>query len=75
MVEQTAENITGAYDLVEVGFRILSLSLEDTMKKALNRSYKTIILLEEKSIKLTLPKLKKVWAMSLISISLMTKGS
>ena len=34
MVEQTAENITGAYDLVEVGFRILSLSLEDTMKKA-----------------------------------------
>ena len=33
MVEQTAENITGAYDLVEVGFRILSLSLEDTMKK------------------------------------------
>ena len=31
MVEQTAENITGAYDLVEVGFRILSLSLEDTM--------------------------------------------
>ena len=34
MVEQTAENVTGAYDLVEVGFRILSLSLEDTMKKA-----------------------------------------
>ena len=34
MVEQTAKNVTGAYDLVEVGFRILSLSLEDTMKKA-----------------------------------------
>ena len=33
MVEQTAENVT-TYDLVEVGFRILSLSLEDTMKKA-----------------------------------------
>ena len=34
MVEQTAKNVAGAYDLVEVGFRILSLSLEDTMKKA-----------------------------------------
>ena len=34
MVDQTAENVTGAYDLVEVGFRILSLSLENKMQNA-----------------------------------------
>ena len=34
MIEQTAENIIGAYDLVEVSYRILSLSLENEMEKA-----------------------------------------
>jgi class 3 adenylate cyclase/HAMP domain-containing protein len=34
MIDQTAENVTGAYDLVEVGFRILSLSLENQMLSA-----------------------------------------
>ena len=34
MVDQTAENVIGAYDLVEVGFRILSLSLENKMLSA-----------------------------------------
>ena len=34
MVDQTAENVIGAYDLVEVGYRILSLSLENKMLSA-----------------------------------------
>ena len=34
MVNQTAENVIGAYDLVEVGYRILSLSLENKMLNA-----------------------------------------
>ena len=34
MVNQTAENVAGAYDLVEVGYRILSLSLENKMLNA-----------------------------------------
>ena len=34
MVNQTVENVTGAYDLVEVGYRILSLSLENKMLSA-----------------------------------------
>ena len=34
MVDQTAENVIGAYDLVEVGYRILSLSLENKMQRA-----------------------------------------
>ncbi len=34
MVDQTAENVIGAYDLVEVGYRILSLSLENKMQSA-----------------------------------------
>ena len=33
MVNQTAENVTGAYDLVEVGYRILSLSLENKCQR------------------------------------------
>lgn len=34
MIAQTAENISGSYDLVEVGYSILSLSLENKMTSA-----------------------------------------
>jgi len=34
MIAQTVENIRGAYDLVDVGYQILSLSLENKMKLA-----------------------------------------
>ncbi|WP_213686266.1 adenylate/guanylate cyclase domain-containing protein [Roseicyclus sp.] len=34
MVEQTAQNVTGAYSLVEVGYEILSLSMENKMLAA-----------------------------------------
>jgi class 3 adenylate cyclase/HAMP domain-containing protein len=34
MIAQTAENISGSYDLVEVGYQILSLSLENKMTSA-----------------------------------------
>ncbi len=59
MVEQTAENITGAYDLVEVGFRILSLSLEDTMKKAFEPFIQDYYSVGGKVDKIDLAKIKK----------------
>ena len=60
MVEQTAENITGAYDLVEVGFRILSLSLEDTMKKAFEPFIQDYYSVGGKVDQIDLAKIKKV---------------
>lgn len=59
MVEQTAENITGAYDLVEVSFRILSLSLEDTMKKAFEPFIKDYYSVDGQVDKIDLAKIKK----------------
>ena len=59
MVEQTAKNVTGAYDLVEVGFRILSLSLEDTMKKAFEPFIKDYYSVSGEVDKIDLARLKK----------------
>lgn len=59
MVEQTAENITGAYDLVEVSFRILSLSLEDTMKKAFEPFIQDYYSVDGQVDKIDLAKIKK----------------
>ena len=59
MVEQTAENVTGAYDLVEVGFRILSLSLEDTMKKAFEPFIQEYYSVDGEVGKIDLTKIKK----------------
>lgn len=59
MVEQTAENITGAYDLVEVSFRILSLSLEDTMKRAFEPFIQDYYSVDGQVDKIDLAKIKK----------------
>ena len=59
MVEQTAENIAGAYDLVEVSFRILSLSLEDTMKKAFEPFIQDYYSVDGQVDKIDLAKIKK----------------
>ena len=59
MVDQTAENVTGAYDLVEVGFRILSLSLENKMQNAFEPFKAAYFAVNGEVAKIDLAKLKE----------------
>ena len=58
MIAQTAENISGAYDLVEVGYQILSLSLENKMELAFEPFKEAYFEAEGKVENIDLSKLK-----------------
>lgn len=59
MIAQTAENISGAYDLVEVGYQILSLSLENKMELAFEPFKKAYFEANGKVENIDLSELKK----------------